>query len=125
VSGDKYQGVTVQGSNIAFGRGSQATVTTSHYSQGGGDNLTAVFAPLQHQIDQQAPTLSPKVNALKEQIALGSGADDRLVAGLVQDLVDGDSAVKSLLVTLFNNSEVSKTVGPRTEFVLERLGNSS
>ncbi len=125
VGGDKYEGITIsgiQGSSIAFGQGSQATVTTTHQGQGGSDNLAVIFAPLQQLVAQQAPSLSPKVNTLKEQVARGVRADDNIVATHIREIVEAVPAAKPALATLFKNAEVAKSTGPNTKFIIELFG---
>lgn len=124
IEGDKFEGINIsgiQGSSIAFGRGSQATVTTSHTYGQGGDNLAALFAPLQQLVASQNPALSSKVNALKEEVGRGSNANDGTIAGLIQDLADALPATKPVLASIFNNPAISNTVGTTTKFIIGRF----
>jgi hypothetical protein len=109
----------INSQGLAIGRQASATVTT--YYNLVDSPLDIPFATLQTLVDQQAPALSPKVNALKEQVALGSGADDSQVAGLVQDLAEGVPASRATFKSLFDTPAASAAIGPATKFVLNRL----
>jgi hypothetical protein len=126
VGGNKFEGITISGvSGGAISLTGDAVVGSQVKGSqlGGGSNINVLFAPLHQLVAQQNPGLSGKVNALKEQVALGSGAaDDKTMAGLVQDLADSLPAIKPELARLFTNSAAANAIGPRTEFVLERLG---
>jgi hypothetical protein len=121
ISGNKYEGITISGSPgsaISFGQGSPVSVGTNYQSQGGGDGLSAVFAPLEALINQQAPALSTKVDALKDEVQRRSQADDSTVADLIRELVQGLPAAKTAVTSLFKDPTVAKSAGPNTKFII-------
>lgn len=118
IGGDKISVGNISGSTgIAIGRGANATV-----HQGvTGESMASLFAPLQRLIYEQSPGSIGIVNDLKEQVALGSDANDKMVARMVQVLASEVPKAKLALVSLFQNPAVSQSAGPITEFALEML----
>lgn len=120
VQGDKISvGNISNASGIAIGSGASASVTSAQAAERA---LTILFAPLQTVVALEDPALVGKVDALREQVALGAGADDNQVAGLIQDLADGAPGTKATIAAIFTRPEAGAAVGPATKFVLGRMG---
>lgn len=125
IGGDKISVGNISGSTgIAIGRGAQSNVKTTTIQQGGpGENMASLFAPLQRLVVETSPGSVGIVNDLKEEISLGTEANDRMVAKLVQVLASEVPPSKPALISLFQHPAVSIAVGPITEFALEMLGS--
>lgn len=106
---------------IAIGAGSQATVSIG---EGPGqihvdpDPLFALPAALAAAFD---PTLVDKIDEIKAQVALGSGADDDALANLILDLAEAAPELRGMIVALFSLPQISTASGPATKFALGRL----
>ncbi len=122
VGGDKISVGNISGSQgVAIGRGASASVSIQ---QGGsGAQLAPLFAPLQSLVAGQAPEMAGKVNALKTQVEMGTGADDTTIANLIQDIVDAVPESKGTIVALFANPAVSMAAGNNSKFVLGRISS--
>ena len=122
VGGDKIGVGNISGSQgMAIGRGASANVSIQR--GGGGAQLAPLFAPLQSLVAGQSPETAGKVNALKSQVEMGSGADDNTVANLIQDIADAVPASKGTIVALFANPEASMAAGNNSKFVLGRIAS--
>ncbi|MFN2210185.1 MAG: caspase family protein [Candidatus Promineifilaceae bacterium] len=84
-------------------------------------DYNALFAPLAAQINNLGSGIDEKLNELKAQVMLGPGADDEIVAGLIDDLVREAPAAKGAVLNLFTRPEISVLAGPVARFVLQRL----
>ena len=121
VGGDKISvGDTSGSQGVAIGRGASADVRIQHGAESAAQ-LDPLFAPLQAAVAGQAPGMVGKVNELKAQVEMGSGADDNTVANLIQDIADAVPTAKGTIVALFANPQVSTAAGNNSKFVLGRI----
>ena len=105
---------------MAIGRDASANVSITQQSQRGrGADFDALFDGLKRIVYEQDPQQIDKVEALQEQVALGAGADDEEVAGLIHEIVKEVPDAKKAIKKLFARSEVSRSAGPATQFALK------
>jgi hypothetical protein len=121
IGGDKYDIGNVSGGNVAIGRGARVNVNDPAPA-----DLIKALEPILLAA-QAAPAdkrneAIQKVEALKEEVAKGQGADDKKVAGLLSGLAKLlPDAVRSIGVA-FGQPMLAGIAGPLTDFVLEQIG---
>ncbi len=106
---------------IAIGSGSHVTVSTGEEPRQVHVDPDALFtlpAALAAAFD---PALVDKVDEIKAQAALGSGADDDVLANLILDLAEASPELRGTILALFSLPQVSRATGPATRFALGRL----
>lgn len=131
VYGDKTGGDKVAGDKITIHHDSTVdnplVIGGNHRSQQTfNNNVMPVFVPLLNHVSQQVPVqqggvVVQKVLALQAAVKRGQAANDEVVAGLVEDIVDSDSTSGSQIIALFDDPVVSKSAGDITTFVLRRI----
>lgn len=120
--GDNIKVGDISGSSgVAIGRGASAKVSTTQQSQDAYVDYDAMFERLEKIVKEQDPSLLGKMNDLQSQVALGAGANDKVVAGLIDDLTKELPDTKTAILVLFHNPDVSIAAGDLTQFVLGRL----
>ncbi|MCB0060712.1 MAG: caspase family protein [Caldilineaceae bacterium] len=124
VGGDKTTVGNISGSNIAIGRGAQVRVNEDTKVA-----VSAIVLALQPILlaAQNAPVETRaaavgKVQALQAEVLKGAGADDGVVAGLLDDLVKLAPDAAQAIGAAFGQPLLRAMVGPVTTFVLGRLG---
>lgn len=90
-----------------------------------GNELAALFAPLltlarQAPVGQQAAA-EEKVQALQAEVAKGKDADDKVMARLIEGLVDLVPDAVGAVVSLFATPVLGGIAKPATEYVLGKL----
>ena len=123
VGGDKISVGNIQGKGIAIGRNASANVNEGGLSAA---EVATAFAPLVAAIQsapaqQQAPA-TETMQALQQEAAKGEGADDEVIGGLIQDMVDLVPGAVSAVGAVFGGPLLSGLAGPATRFVLRRIG---
>ena len=123
VGGDKISVGNIQGKGIAIGRNASANVNEGGLSAA---EVATAFAPLVAAIQsapaqQQAPA-TETMQALQQEAAKGEGADDEVIGGLIQDMVDLVPGAVSAVGAVFGGPLLSGLAGPATRFVLRRSG---
>ena len=87
--------------------------------------LDAALGPLLNTIKAAPPQVKPeaeaKVAELKQEVAKGKGADDRVMAKLLDELVGLVPAAASAVGSVFATPVLGALVGPVTTFALNKL----
>jgi hypothetical protein len=126
VGGQQNYGDTISirdmsGDGGVIGRG-QATVNKGI----GGSDLAALFAPLlqaaQSVSSEKREQAVQEMARLQAEVAKGKGADDHMVAGLIESLVGLAPAAVSAVVSAFGSPLLAGIAGPATTYVLKKLG---
>lgn len=121
VGGDKIEVGDVSGTGIAIGRGAQANVTTGDAGQDLDDLFASLMEVLHAAPAEKQDQATQKAETLKSEVAKGQDADDEIVAGLIQDLVDLVPGAVSAVVSTFASPILGGLAGPFTNFVLKRI----
>jgi hypothetical protein len=120
-AGDRIQVGDISGTGIAVGRGASATVNTGIPA----GQLDVLFAQMAEVAKGAAPEKRKQaedtVQALKQEVAKGSKANDGTVAKLIDGLVELIPEGVSAVVSAFATPVVGAVVGPVTRFVLDKL----
>lgn len=132
IQGDLVQGDKFVGNKISIGTvinsaiGANATASVSLGQSASQDGLDALFVPLLEKIasdtppDQYAVT-QVKVSHLQKELEQGANAKDKIVAGLIEDIVRITPASTEQIISLFSNPTIASNVGSITEYVLSRI----
>ena len=62
-----------------------------------------------------------KIMALQMEVSKGVDAQDEVMAGLIQDLVDVAPNIAMPICAIFSNSSLGNLAGPTTRYVLKRI----
>ena len=120
-NGDHIQTGNVSGTGIAIGRKASATVTTGIPAS----ELESLFKQLGEVTQSARPEDKAKVEktvqALKDEVAKGSKAEDSTVAKLIDKLVEMVPDAVGSVVSMFATPILGGIVGPVTKFVLDEL----
>ncbi|MCB0090840.1 MAG: hypothetical protein KDE54_23250 [Caldilineaceae bacterium] len=89
-------------------------------------DFTILFAPLLQDVFRVAPgeaqlVAHQKIVALQMEVSKGVDAQDEVMAGLIQDLVDVAPNIAMSICAIFTNSSLGNLVGPTTRYVLKRI----
>jgi hypothetical protein len=122
VGGDNISVGNISGSTgVAIGRNAQSTVT---YGMSSAD-VAYLFQPVLNAIRNAQPDqrdqAQQKLEELQGEVSKGKGANDKLVARLIDGLVELVPGAVGALVSTFASPVLAAMVGPATEYVLDKI----
>lgn len=131
VSGDKVAGDSIKvgdisgnGSAIAIGRNAHVSMTTGVSTA----DLNKAFAPMDQSLRDVPPEkqaeAAQKIDAIKEEAAKGSKANDSRMAKLLDELVSLVPGMVTAVASTFGTPLLGGIVGPVTSFVVDKIRGS-
>jgi hypothetical protein len=120
-------GITISGSNVSTNGGDIVGRDKIQYISS--KRIDDLFAPIGKAIEGGAPDLKAaaeeKLRALKDEVGKGKGADDSVLAKLVEGLAGFAPSAVAATVGAFASPLLSGIAGPVTKYVFDKLvGNS-
>ena len=123
---EEQAGIIFHGeANITQSQVAGNTISGNLTVEGSAPDLSEVFAPL-YAAARQAPPLDQetalkKVEELEKEVAKEKGANDDLVASLLEGLVELVPGAISAVGTLLGQPILAGLAGPATQYVLKKI----
>ncbi len=123
VGGDKNTVGDVSGTGVAIGSGASASVQMGMSAAEVAQALAPVLAAVQQSAADAATQAAAmqEIEKLKAELAKGKNADDRRIAGILDDLAKLVPGAVAAVVSAFGTPLLAGIAGPVTQFVLDRL----
>lgn len=122
VGGNQYNVDSISGGNVVVGSGGSINVN----NQVSTAEISQVMQPILMAAQSAEPgkrnEAIQSAAALEQEVSKGENANDEIVGGLIQDLVDLVPSAVSAIVAVFGKPILAGIVGPATKYVLKRIG---